>query len=248
MRARPIFLTALLLLAASAAHAGLLPSELTELSGCKPGQGILCDRFYPIGFSKNGKLAYIHVPADEAVGAYLWSFKIVDLVTDKTVETLASHPEGVGNDEIIDLASLLRVKRPAFEALLRRYKIRPLAEPRLRPFPIRTGKDAIDAALVDEPDPAGPSGAGLRSVSHHLVLTDARGRSKRIGDLNSSESDTMGPLLSPPRILGYLKSPFEPRVVVVLEQTRRGYEGPPNVSSFVLVGAHLGVGFKSHPK
>ena len=84
-------------------------------------------------------------------------------------------------------------------------------------------------------------------VTHHVVLTDAKGRSKRIGKLTSAES-SMGPLTFPPRILGYLKSPSEPRAVVVLEQTRRGYEGPPHVSSFVLMGAHLRAGFKHRGK
>ena len=47
----------------------------------------LIDKFYPIGWSKDGKLAYIEEPADEAVGAYFFQFHILDLNTGKDVFT-----------------------------------------------------------------------------------------------------------------------------------------------------------------
>ena len=45
----------------------------------------IIDKFYPIGWSKDGKLAYMEEPADEAVGAYFFQFHILDLNTGKDV-------------------------------------------------------------------------------------------------------------------------------------------------------------------
>ena len=43
------------------------------------------DKFYPIGWSKDGKFAYFVEPADEACGCYFGTFVIQDLKTDKVL-------------------------------------------------------------------------------------------------------------------------------------------------------------------
>lgn len=232
----------LMAIAPGPARAGPLPIKLTELATCQ-GPGTICDRFYPIGFSKDGKFAYVELPADEAVGGFLWTFKIVDLVTDKTVDTVGWDQSGAGLDEIQNLKTLLKKKRRGFEVLLGKHKIRPVANPRLKVFPMKIGQREIHANLEDEVPASPDAEPGYKSVIHHVVLADSSGRAKEIGKLTSAEGD-MGFFTAPPKIKGYLKSPFGPRAVVVLRQTRRGYEGPPHVSSFVLLGAHLKVGFK----
>ncbi len=40
-------------------------------------------------------------------------------------------------------------------------------------------------------------------------------------------------------MLGYLKSPLEPRVAIILVEIYRGYEGPPHVGGVRIVGASL---------
>jgi hypothetical protein len=44
--------------------------------------------------------------------------------------------------------------------------------------------------------------------------------------------------------VGYLKSPFEPRIAVILMEIFRGWEGPPNTGSVKIAGASLATGFK----
>jgi len=46
------------------------------------------------------------------------------------------------------------------------------------------------------------------------------------------------------KVLGHLKSPYEPRVAVVLIEAWRGYEGPPHATNVKVVGASLTAGFK----
>ena len=45
-------------------------------------------------------------------------------------------------------------------------------------------------------------------------------------------------------VVGYVKSPFEPRIAVLLVEIFRGYEGPPNVGKVRITGASLDSGFK----
>ena len=45
-------------------------------------------------------------------------------------------------------------------------------------------------------------------------------------------------------MLGYLRSPLEPRVAIILVEMYRGYEGPPHVGSVKIVGASLSRNFR----
>ena len=45
-------------------------------------------------------------------------------------------------------------------------------------------------------------------------------------------------------LLGYVKSPFEQRIAVVLMKVIRGWEGPPHVGEVQIVGASVEGGFK----
>jgi hypothetical protein len=45
-------------------------------------------------------------------------------------------------------------------------------------------------------------------------------------------------------MLGYLRSPVEPRVAIILVEMYRGYEGPPHVGSVKIVGAALDKNFR----
>ena len=46
-----------------------------------PEDYYLTEFLFPIGWSKDGKLAYIIIPADEACGCYMFMFFIKDLKT-----------------------------------------------------------------------------------------------------------------------------------------------------------------------
>jgi len=46
------------------------------------------------------------------------------------------------------------------------------------------------------------------------------------------------------KVMGYLRSPFEPRIAVILVEVSRGYEGPPHITHINVVGASLDSGFR----
>ena len=46
------------------------------------------------------------------------------------------------------------------------------------------------------------------------------------------------------KIGAVLLSPFEPRIAVVLVETNRGWEGPPNITQLRIIGADLQKGFR----
>ena len=45
-------------------------------------------------------------------------------------------------------------------------------------------------------------------------------------------------------MLGYLKSPLEPRIAIILVEIYRGYEGPPHVGNVMIAGAALDKNFR----
>ena len=57
----------------------------SELKFCPQSSEYLYEKFYPIGWSKNGLFAYIIEPVDEAAGQYFFKFVIRNMINDKEV-------------------------------------------------------------------------------------------------------------------------------------------------------------------
>ena len=64
----------------------LLPGE-KPVENEEVFMALLREKLYPIGWSKDGKFAYLTEPPDEACGCYFVSIFIVDLRTDKILWT-----------------------------------------------------------------------------------------------------------------------------------------------------------------
>jgi hypothetical protein len=45
-------------------------------------------------------------------------------------------------------------------------------------------------------------------------------------------------------VVGFMKSPFEDRIAIIVIEVYRGYEGPPHATSIEVAGASLSSGFK----
>ncbi len=200
-------------------------STLSEVLGPAP-TGQLASSLYPVGFSPQGAFAWYAEWADEAVGGYLWSFVVTDLVTDGELARVDWSGERLG--ELTDRAAVMGAEGARFLGLLGEHGVEISAPAALQPLPYRH-RDASFEVVAEASDEDGV---------FDLVLVSSEGGRKRLGGVDThahlSRQD-----LAPPSAAGVIVSPHEPRLVVVVAFERPGYEGPPNVRSFSLLGAHL---------
>ncbi len=220
----------------------LIRGRFASFYGKRPGEELIIERFYPIGWSKDGKLAYYLEPGDEACGCYYAKLVIKDLKTDKVLwqfdndssdlqDTLKKRtPES--------LSALWRYKRDLFNSKLREYDIKAQGQFALLLFPINYDGDQLTADLKTK-ETAEDQSYGIISNAV-LHLTSKRKGKKTIFE-KIYKADEMPLDL---KVLGYLKSPFEPRAAVILIDVWRGYEGPPHVTHTTVIGSSLEDGFK----
>lgn len=194
--------------------------------------------FYPIGWSRDGKFAYLVVPADEACGCLTIHIFIQDLRTDKVIwrETYDGEVEPEV-PETLDTA-WPRVEKE-YSAKLRRYGIEQADKFELIHPAIRLGNDVLTPEVMVDIETDGvfevDGTVTVRMLSQRngeKIISWIRYHKKDVNSIRNAE------------IAGSLLSPFERRAAVILIEEHRGYEGPPNITSIRVVGSTLTTGFK----
>jgi hypothetical protein len=205
-----------------------------ELKYWKIGKEFLYDKFYPIGWSKDGKLAYITEPADEASGYYWFEIIILDIVNNKTVWTWKPVESEKGN-----LQSTWKENYELFKKNLAEAEI--VQQPDFELKPTKTsykGNDyeiLVDSKIITDPD----YGIDMVKESNISILSGQIGKKSVINLKEEEFSRVIGAIIP-----GFLMCPFDDRIVIIFQKERIGYEGPPNVVYFDLVGSDLMRGFK----
>ena len=201
------------------------------------------ENFYPIGWSKDGKFAYYLEPVDEACGCYFGKLLIVDLKNDAIVWKFdyTSEDDAEGDSKKPkSLDALWNANRKLFSTKLSENQIEPLRVPRLASFPINYKSDRLMPSLKLERKPMSEADRIYGDITRARVeLTSRLNGKKTVLDQQYSEAK---PLYV--GMLGYLTSPLEPRVAIVLVEIYRGYEGPPHVGAVRIVGASLDRNFQ----
>lgn len=211
--------------------------DLAELKDGEYNSGyLILEGFFPIGWSPDGKFAYLTEPADEACGCYFATLIIQDFRTDKI---LWKHEyEGAeGKDESIK--TFWRANRAMFSRKLREYGIVQQKNFVLSKPVIESGGDVLTADLKTK-ETTGSQDFGIISDAV-LNLTSKKKGKKTIYEIHHKPDGYTMPLGI--ELTGFLQSPFEPRGAFVLIEIHRGWEGPPNTTRLTLVGASLTNGF-----
>lgn len=227
---------------------GLIKRRFPEFYGkAFPQEQLITEEFYPIGWSKDGKFAYYSEPGDEACGCYFAKLRILDLVSDKVLWSFDyngfDHQEEDQKNAPKAINDLWRANRKLFSDKLREHGITPQGRFALLLFPISRGGDRLSADLKIKENKE-EDGAAYGIVGQAtLNLASRRNGKKIVFDHNYLKgSNAVLPLAM--KVLGYVKSPFEERVAVVMIEIYRGYEGPPNTAHITIAGASLASGFK----
>ncbi len=201
-------------------------------------QKYLTESFYPIGWSRDGKLAYLVEPPDEACGCYFAKFVIQDLKTDKIIW----QDQYTGEIEVKpeeDLNSFWPQRRKMYSAKLREHGIEPH-----RDFKLLGPRISFEGDVITPRIDIDITTDGVFEVEGKVTVNMD---SKRLGtkvirqDVYKKE-DVNG--FRNAEIAGVLLSPFEPRAAVIIVEELRGYEGPPNITRVKIVGSTLKTGFK----
>lgn len=220
-----------------------LPPDVLPARQVAPSSHLVAE-IRPIGFGPDGKLALLYVAPDEAVGCAQWSVQIVDLKTDGVSDRVTP---GDGCD--VDAAAGWAREHEAIVQLLGRHAIEP-GTPSLATLPVQHGADRLDArlrvgavqqlAVEEEGQPP------TVRVPVEVVFRSSERGEKTVGTLYVEErwglSMTWGH-----EVVGYVASPHEPRVAVLVREVHRGWEGLPTVEVVHVMGAALETGFTPSP-
>ena len=200
------------------------------------------ENFYPIGWSKDGKFAYYTEPVDEACGCYFGKLVILDLKNDAVVWQFdyTSEDDSEVSKKPKTLAALWAANRKLFSSKLNENKIEPQRSARVLPFPISYKSDRMTPKLSVERKTMSEADRIYGDVARAKVeLTSQKNGRKTV--LDEKYPEAMPIYVG---MLGYLRSPLEPRVAIILIEMYRGYEGPPHVGSVTIVGAALDKNFR----
>ncbi len=209
----------------------------TQVASKTDDMELIWDKFYPIGWSKDGKFAYVIEPVDEATGFYFITIAIQDLNSDKVLWKF----EYTVKDEIEgkDLETTWKEKYAEIKAKLNEYKIEQQKDFQLgsTEFSVENNEFNLKVETNKTDSEYFP---GMEVLEKFAVkLSTSTLGSKEI----FSEKEETGVLIDA-LVVGQFKSPYENRIAVLVSTEQIGYEGPPNVIAFKLVGANLDKGFK----
>lgn len=213
----------------------MLKGDDKEVAEAENGD-LLREKFYPIGWSKDGKFAFYLEPADEACGCYFAELIIQDMRTDKILWQRSYNSEENAEETLKDY---WKKNQKEFSRKLARYGIKAENQFELLSSSIEYQKDILTPEFEDNTS-LDEEGAVKGNVSLRLNSKD-KGK-KTLYEKTYSEKDYDS--FRGAEISGILRSPFEPRAAIIIVETHRGYEGPPNITRIRIVGTNLTTGFR----
>ncbi|MEL7222864.1 MAG: hypothetical protein AAGJ93_16195, partial [Bacteroidota bacterium] len=215
--------------------AALLGSLCTNKYGC------IEEVIRPLGWSNDGKFAYLIEGAYEAVNNYKLQLFIQDMETDKIVAEQsweASKQAGWTEEQDVDFQKVWATERSNFVGLIAEHQIQEGLGVELLSLPYSFKGRRYQFKNGDVKIQSDYTGSEIVSKHELVTIADGLGK-KRIANVKFGKYD----LVQATHVLGIFKSPFEDRVAVLDAAEYRGYEGPPNVLKFKLVGCLLEEGF-----
>lgn len=213
----------------------------------RPFDQLVPESFFPIGWSRDGKFAYYLEPVDEACGCYFANLFILDLKNDSVLWSFDYDSEAIDEarqqGKPYSFDTLWKANARLFAEKLKEYKIEPQARFTLLSFPVEHNGQTIRANLKTFKKPGlTEEESWYGSIGRTTLELHSNRRGKKT-ILNETHPEVRPLSVG---LLGYLKSPFEPRVAVVLMNIIRGWEGPPHTGDVQIVGASLQDGFRKH--
>jgi hypothetical protein len=207
--------------------------------------GLIPEKFFPIGWSKDGKFAYYYEPVDEACGCYYANLVIQDMRTDKVLwefkynqDDFADRDTGKMPPED-NIYKLWKKNAKLFSEKLAEHKIVAGRSVLLGKTFTAAGRTYTAKAVTKMGK--NPDMGDERVDKLSFTLSNAKLGTKQLYSADHSKEEYWYMLDA--GALGVIKSPFEERVAVVGMEVNRGWEGPPHTGDIIITGADLTSGF-----
>ena len=209
------------------------------------------EKFYPIGWSKDGKFAYYTEPPKNEADGYFARLVIQDLRTNKILWEHMYPEEGeLISEEDETIATFWKRNQALFSRQLTKHKIVSKSYFELKRSSIDYENDFLTPALFVKFRPGddgyyeedGESYYGKRGKAALVMFSERRGRKVIFEKSYPSKQNT---LIMDLEVPGLLRSPFEPRAAVIVVEILRGHEDS-RITKISVVGAHLTKGYKKN--
>ncbi len=193
----------------------------------------MVDKFFPIGWSEEGNFAYITEPAVEGLDVYVFELTIINLISGDTLWHWVTPP-----DEDLVREEVWKNNYNQFKTILNKYHIVQDKTPKLlSPYFSYQGDDF---SVELQTDYRKQPGYGFEPVGHTKIIIRSPQRGVKIAYDKDAPANS---IIITQTIAGVMISPLDDKVAIVLQQERPGYEGPPNVITFQIVGTSLAAGW-----
>lgn len=223
-----------------------IPRELVFNSSLEYGMcrsQCLIEEFFPIGWSDDGNyFAFIKQPENEAIGGYDFLFYIQDMGSDAYVWewSFREHKNSMWDERTrADIITVWNKANAVFTQKLNQYGIVQLAEVGLVSFPVSIQGKAYSARI--EKNMRNSARNNQPELSSDIIYLNGEGLgSKAVSSKYYGQYD--GVVNS--SLAGAMVAPSKDRIALLKVYEKRGWEGPPNVLSFQVVGGLLDKGFE----
>ena len=219
----------------------LIRSRFKEYYGKEGWQYLIIERFYPIGWSRDGRFAYLVEPGGEDCDCYLARLVVQDMRTDKILWEHKHEGEQAETGGPKDtLASFWRKNQELFSKKLSEYGIEAGKSFALLGPQIDFRGDSLTPQLSIKTD---KDSLGPGQISSVRLQLDSKRRGKKVVYEEHYSNESYGSLIGA-KVFGYLKSPFEPLVALIMIEVHWGWEGPPHTTATRVIGSSLLNGFQ----
>jgi hypothetical protein len=202
---------------------------------------LITDKFYPIGWSKTGKFAYLIEPDGEPQAhdcECVAVFVIADLKTDRI---LWKHE--VFSEDFSEENGYWKLKQALFARKLKEHGIQPNKNLSFLRFPIIHQKDELVPKLEIFRTEYSELGYP-HNVAAYMVTMVSKEKGKKMVFQRTFKIEEMYKGFLQGHIFGYFLSPYEPRAALLMIEVNGGYEGPPDITRTHIYGVDLVKGFR----
>jgi len=210
----------------------IIPSELEYSNHAK--EDFYYNKFYPIGWSEDGLFAYISEDADEGSGYYFFKIIIQNLINDK----IEWEWEPVYS-ESGDINSIWTENYTMIENKLKEYKIIQTKNFSLGKTNFTNSGKQFNIKLNNKTSTNQEYGFDVINSTEVILSSPQLGYKIIYQNKEDDYSLLLGQIVA-----GYLLSPHEERIAVIIKNERTGYEGPPNVIYYTITGSNLTESFQ----
>ncbi len=192
--------------------------------------------FYPLGYSSDGKIAYIKEYDTDPADIVLIRTFVQDLVTDKILWKDEFKFEG--DISTIGFKDFWASKSTLISKKIKEYGIKPFKNLKFEPNSYRYNNNFYSLDSMSKS--TFRKDWDMEFLDSSTIMLSAKGKGSKVIDTQHYKKS----YLLACRAIGFIPLGGNDRVAVVVANVQRGWEGPPHNLSYDIVGASLKVGFK----